>query len=147
MDLDGKKRNVIPCYWEKRPSGCQKPHCPFLHESPKEPHPEVLADDERVRRRQTVQPQYNTERKPQPRPAPAKIIVNKHKIDELKDKAILPEIDYAEVVNRSQSTAGVKRKLPIKARLGRTGGKVGLKELHFTTDKIISVHLYPPWEV
>ncbi|KAG5274675.1 hypothetical protein AALO_G00138910 [Alosa alosa] len=27
-----KNRNVIPCYWENQPSGCQKPHCAFHHE-------------------------------------------------------------------------------------------------------------------
>ena len=37
MDLDGKKRNVIPCYWEKQPSGCTKPHCPFLHDQVEPP--------------------------------------------------------------------------------------------------------------
>ncbi|KAL2090873.1 hypothetical protein ACEWY4_013136 [Coilia grayii] len=30
-----KNRNVIPCYWEKQPSGCQKPHCAFHHEKPR----------------------------------------------------------------------------------------------------------------
>ena len=49
-------------------------------------------------------------------------IINKNKLDELKDKALLPEIDYAEVVNRSRSEAGVKRKLPIHARLGVKAG-------------------------
>ena len=123
MDLD-KKRNVIPCYWEKQPSGCKKPHCPFLHDSPKEPHPEVLIPHEDTRCRQ-------------PRPATVavnpkaianqKIIINKNKLDELKDKALLPEIDYAEVVNRSRSEAGVKRKLPIHARLGVKAGALEAK--------------------
>ncbi|XP_014223789.1 zinc finger CCCH domain-containing protein 11A-like isoform X1 [Trichogramma pretiosum] len=26
-----KNRKSIPCYWEKFATGCQKPHCPFLH--------------------------------------------------------------------------------------------------------------------
>lgn len=30
MDIK-KNRKVIPCYWEKLPEGCKKPHCPFLH--------------------------------------------------------------------------------------------------------------------
>ncbi|XP_031781520.1 zinc finger CCCH domain-containing protein 11A isoform X2 [Nasonia vitripennis] len=30
MDIK-KNRKVIPCYWEKFPTGCKKPHCPFLH--------------------------------------------------------------------------------------------------------------------
>ncbi|XP_066527953.1 zinc finger CCCH domain-containing protein 11A isoform X2 [Hoplias malabaricus] len=27
-----KNRKEIPCYWEKQPGGCQKPHCAFHHE-------------------------------------------------------------------------------------------------------------------
>ncbi|XP_056252860.1 zinc finger CCCH domain-containing protein 11A isoform X2 [Seriola aureovittata] len=27
-----KNRKEIPCYWENKPAGCQKPHCAFLHE-------------------------------------------------------------------------------------------------------------------
>ena len=42
MDLDGKKRNVIPCYWEKQASGCTKPHCPFLHDQVEPPSQIVL---------------------------------------------------------------------------------------------------------
>ncbi|XP_061788816.1 zinc finger CCCH domain-containing protein 11A isoform X1 [Nerophis lumbriciformis] len=30
-----KKRKEIPCYWEKHPAGCQKPHCAFFHEKPR----------------------------------------------------------------------------------------------------------------
>nr|XP_033338205.1 zinc finger CCCH domain-containing protein 11A-like isoform X2 [Megalopta genalis] len=26
-----KNRKAIPCYWEKQPSGCRKPHCSFMH--------------------------------------------------------------------------------------------------------------------
>ena len=118
MDLD-KKRNVIPCYWERQPSGCTKPHCPFLHDSPKEPHPEVLIPPEDARSR----PRPATVAVNPKAMATQKIIVNKNKLEELKDKALLPEIDYAEVVNRSRSGAGVKRKLPIHARLGvKSGG-------------------------
>ncbi|KAM4581732.1 zinc finger CCCH domain-containing protein 11A isoform 2-T3 [Fundulus diaphanus] len=28
-------RKEIPCYWEKQPAGCQKPHCAFFHERPR----------------------------------------------------------------------------------------------------------------
>ncbi|XP_015191704.1 PREDICTED: zinc finger CCCH domain-containing protein 11A-like [Polistes dominula] len=28
-----KNRKSIPCYWETQPSGCRKPHCPFLHKN------------------------------------------------------------------------------------------------------------------
>ncbi|XP_019466950.1 zinc finger CCCH domain-containing protein 11A-like [Meleagris gallopavo] len=31
MKID-KKRSEIPCYWENQPGGCQKAHCPFLHQ-------------------------------------------------------------------------------------------------------------------
>ncbi|XP_072755906.1 uncharacterized protein [Anoplolepis gracilipes] len=30
-----KNRKSIPCYWETQPGGCRKPHCPFLHASPR----------------------------------------------------------------------------------------------------------------
>uniref|UniRef100_A0A3Q4I2Y3 C3H1-type domain-containing protein n=1 Tax=Neolamprologus brichardi TaxID=32507 RepID=A0A3Q4I2Y3_NEOBR len=30
-----KNRKEIPCYWEKQPAGCQKPHCAFYHEKPR----------------------------------------------------------------------------------------------------------------
>lgn len=30
-----KNRKEIPCYWEKQPAGCQKPHCAFFHERPR----------------------------------------------------------------------------------------------------------------
>lgn len=28
-------RRDIPCYWETKPSGCQKPHCVFKHSAPR----------------------------------------------------------------------------------------------------------------
>lgn len=132
MDLDGKKRNVIPCYWEKQPSGCTKPHCPFLHDQPKEPHPEVLGPylgDIDTRRAQARGIQDVPAM-----PQKSKIIVNKRKIDELKDQALLPDIDYADLVNQTRArTSGIKRKLPVKARLGinptsqhPTAGKVSV---------------------
>jgi len=132
MDLDGKKRNVIPCYWEKQASGCTKPHCPFLHDQPKEPHPEVLgpySGDIDARRAQARGIQDVPAL-----PQKSKIIVNKRKIDELKDQALLPDIDYADLVNQTRArTSGIKRKLPVKARLGinptsqhPTSGKVSL---------------------
>ncbi|XP_041836016.1 zinc finger CCCH domain-containing protein 11A isoform X2 [Melanotaenia boesemani] len=30
-----KNRKEIPCYWERQPAGCQKPHCAFFHEKPR----------------------------------------------------------------------------------------------------------------
>jgi len=32
-----KNRKSIPCYWESQPGGCKKPHCPFMHSTPKTP--------------------------------------------------------------------------------------------------------------
>uniref|UniRef100_T1IXU7 C3H1-type domain-containing protein n=1 Tax=Strigamia maritima TaxID=126957 RepID=T1IXU7_STRMM len=29
-----KKRETIPCYWERQPGGCRKPHCVFKHSRP-----------------------------------------------------------------------------------------------------------------
>jgi len=37
FDVGSKKRNVMECYWESQPGGCRKPHCPFLHDKPKDP--------------------------------------------------------------------------------------------------------------
>lgn len=34
---DGKDRSKIPCVFETKPGGCQKPHCPFLHLNKKIP--------------------------------------------------------------------------------------------------------------
>ncbi|XP_070153601.1 zinc finger CCCH domain-containing protein 11A isoform X1 [Polyergus mexicanus] len=30
-----KNRKSIPCYWETQPGGCRKPHCPFMHATPR----------------------------------------------------------------------------------------------------------------
>ena len=32
MEIE-KKRTTERCYWESQPTGCLKPHCPFLHEA------------------------------------------------------------------------------------------------------------------
>ena len=55
-------RKFTPCYWESQPGGCQKPHCPFLHEKSREQHPEAV----------NAPPQPGN-----------KIFVNKNKIAEL----------------------------------------------------------------
>jgi hypothetical protein len=69
MDVGMKKRNRTKCYWEEQPGGCRKPHCPFLHDRPKDPYPEEVA--------QMLEKPTQT------------IIVNRNKIDEL-SKMILP---------------------------------------------------------
>uniref|UniRef100_A0A1B6CA87 C3H1-type domain-containing protein n=1 Tax=Clastoptera arizonana TaxID=38151 RepID=A0A1B6CA87_9HEMI len=30
-----KNRKAIQCYWESKPTGCCKPHCPFRHDLPR----------------------------------------------------------------------------------------------------------------
>nr|XP_057934899.1 zinc finger CCCH domain-containing protein 11A isoform X4 [Doryrhamphus excisus] len=40
-----KNRKEIPCYWEKHPAGCQKPHCAFFHEKPRHVFGVVIPPD------------------------------------------------------------------------------------------------------
>ena len=76
MEVPGKKRSTTQCYWEKQPSGCKKPHCPFLHDAPKPAYPEeILAEKPAVL--PAVAPGTN-------------ILVNPAKMGELKG-LILPE--------------------------------------------------------
>ncbi|KAL0272861.1 UNVERIFIED_CONTAM: hypothetical protein PYX00_005684 [Menopon gallinae] len=51
-----KNRKTIPCYWENQPSGCIKPHCPFLHKYPRD--------------RNQIAELEKKECEPQPPPAP-----------------------------------------------------------------------------
>lgn len=41
-----RNRSHIPCYWEKQPGGCQKPHCVFLHATTPRTMPAVEAKQE-----------------------------------------------------------------------------------------------------
>lgn len=61
-----KKRSTIPCFWEGQAGGCKKPHCPFLHDAPKDPYPEDMS-----------------ELMGGVPPSGHKIIVNKNKMDQL----------------------------------------------------------------
>ena len=36
------QRKSTPCFWEKQPGGCKKPHCPFLHQNLKDSYPEAV---------------------------------------------------------------------------------------------------------
>ena len=65
MDVAQMNRNKTKCYWESQPTGCKKPHCPFLHDKPKDPYPEAV-----------------TQILENPAP-PQNIIVNRNKIAEL----------------------------------------------------------------
>ena len=63
MNID-RDRSSTKCYWESQPTGCTKPHCPFLHEKIKDPYePELVV--------------------PNPVPVVGKIIVNKNKLDSI----------------------------------------------------------------
>ena len=37
---------MTQCYWETQPQGCTKPHCPFLHQQPKDPVKQPLPSSE-----------------------------------------------------------------------------------------------------
>ena len=89
MSID-KDRSRIRCYWESQPSGCTKPHCPFMHDQLKDPYvPE------------TVEPQ----------PVTGKIIVNKNKLDEI----VFPVSSGRTVIAPKDGS----KRLSIKARLGK----------------------------
>lgn len=65
MEVQKDRRN-IRCFWESQPTGCTKPHCPFMHESIKDPYiPEAVLPAS------------------QALATTGKIIVNKNKLDEL----------------------------------------------------------------
>ena len=86
MDVAQLNRNKTKCYWESQPTGCKKPHCPFLHDKPKEPYPEAVT--------QILE-----------NPAPTQnIIVNRNKIAELSG-LILP-------VKPGLATAAVRANIP-----------------------------------
>lgn len=41
-----KNRKAIPCYWEAKPGGCLKPHCPFFHKSTRDSSSDSLGSAE-----------------------------------------------------------------------------------------------------
>ena len=88
--MASKKRNVMPCYFETQPGGCRKPHCPYLHERPKEP-----LDDQLQRMME--------------RPTGGTIIVNKAKMGEL-GHLILPAVPAP--------AHSPERRVSAKSRLG-----------------------------
>ena len=123
MDLD-KKRDKIPCYWESQATGCQKPHCPFLHQNIKEPYPEVLKETGQENARSSNS---------------SKIIVNQSKVGAFRKQLLAAAAteDYAESVNRGLALS-VSR-VSAKSRLGemvRSGvsvkDRLGLKNYEIT---------------
>ena len=125
--MGNKKRNVTPCYWETQPQGCSKPHCPFLHQVPKDPVSQPL-------------PQTQISPTPPPKLDSGSIIVNPAKLERL--QKLLP-VKVAEDENgrgvkrmvvppgagqiaRRAVTGGIKNRLggnseSIKSRLGEGG--------------------------
>ena len=99
MVLD-KKRNVMNCYWETQPSGCLKPHCPFLHDKPKEEPP---YEPETVAIVPRVVPSS---------PASGTIIVNKKKLDQM--QIVLP----GSHANFGSTRTVIPPKRSVKDRLG-----------------------------
>ena len=97
MDVAQMNRNKTKCYWESQPTGCKKPHCPFLHDKPKEPYPEAV-----------------TKILESPATSTQTIIVNKNKIAELSG-LILP-------VRPGLNTAAVRARVP-----GEGGAVTGRK--------------------
>ena len=104
-------RNKTKCYWESQPTGCKKPHCPFLHDKPKEPYPEAV-----------------TKILESPATSTQTIIVNKNKIAELSGLIlpVRPGLNTATVrarVPEGSAVTGRKVLVPqrspsVKARLG-----------------------------
>lgn len=85
----GKDRSRIRCYWESQPSGCTKPHCPFMHtQVSKDPYiPEAVT--------------------PLPASLSGKIIVNPNKLDEFN------------IGNRTVIATNQPYKPSVKDRLGK----------------------------
>ena len=77
MEIE-KKRTTERCYWESQPTGCLKPHCPFLHEAATKVQPydpeKVVAITHAASAAATGAVQAAV--------AP-KIIVNRNKLDEI----------------------------------------------------------------
>ena len=78
-----KKRTTERCYWESQPTGCLKPHCPFLHGAIKEPYdPEkvvaITNQDALVTNTATTAAPVMSAAAVAP-----KIIVNRNKLDEI----------------------------------------------------------------
>ena len=71
LEVSTKKRNVTSCYWESQPQGCSKPHCPFLHQKPKDPVKQPLPSREAKTSKISMQLDAGS------------IIVNPEKLDKL----------------------------------------------------------------
>merc|ERR1719431_2201856 len=93
MDIGAKKRKVTPCYWETQPQGCNKPHCAFLHQQPKDPVKQALP---------THQPAKSSSAKKMQVDA-GSIIVNPAKLEKVQK--------ILEVTTLEEEESGVKRLL------------------------------------
>ena len=108
MDVAQHNRNKTKCYWESQPTGCKKPHCPFLHDKPKEPYPEAVT--------QILENPATTQT----------IIVNKNKIAELSGLILPLKPGLATASIRAEDSAATGRKVivpqrpssSVKSRLG-----------------------------
>lgn len=96
-----KNRKEIPCYWEKQPAGCQKPHCAFYHEKPRyiegvfvQPDKNVRKEEEQHHEEQTVpaatvNPQLRSVKtdtqEPVPSPTHPPVVINPADDDEDED--------------------------------------------------------------
>ena len=127
MDVAQLNRNKTNCYWESQPSGCKKPHCPFLHDKPKEPYPEAVT--------QILENPATTQT----------IIVNRNKIAELSGLILPVQPGIATAAIRAKDHDGgegsaatgrrvmvPQRSSSVKARLGprRIAAKERLGERH-----------------
>jgi len=123
--LDGgdKKRNVIDCYWESQPGGCSKPHCPFLHDKPKDPVTQPLPTASTLDN-ETMPPGLDS----------GTIIINKKKLKSLQKMFSVTSVKNSEEgprrvvvppgsggLARQTITGGIKNRLgkgDVKSRLG-----------------------------
>lgn len=96
-----KNRKEIPCYWEKQPAGCQKPHCAFYHEKPRciegvfvQPDKNAKKEEEQHHEEQTVpaasvNPQLRSVKtetqEPVPSPTHPPVVINPADDDEDED--------------------------------------------------------------
>lgn len=104
MDVSANKRKVKPCYWESQPGGCKKPHCPFLHDKPKEPYSQEVMDlIEQKAKSQTI-------------------IVNKNKMGELSNLILPVKVD------EDEQRRVIATERSIKDRLGPVKGRISVKD-------------------
>lgn len=125
MELD-KKRDLIPCYWEGQPGGCQKPHCPFRHQNTlgsqpanSQPDPRLTSPADRLQAPKTMGGGSH-----------GMIIIDRNRLDEVQGQLLnvhgqLLKVKggaTAEAVNDLQSSEAVG---PVAARKGNVKSRLG----------------------